>query len=248
VFYLIGLGLKPRHLSIEAIEAIKKCKEIFIDSYTSALSEGSVQELESLTGKKIISLSRKEIEEGFIEKIKKARNENIALLVIGNPLFATTHAQLLLDAKKGGVKAMAIAGISVFDLIGKTGLSMYKFGRTASIVFPQENFAPESFYDFIVENKKAGLHSLCLLDIQGEKKMTVKEAIEILLEIEKKRGESIIADSVIVAMEKLGSAKERIVSGNTKKILKEKTGTPAVLVVCAELSEKEKEFLHELVE
>ncbi len=245
MFYLIGTGLKPMHLSVEALEAVKKCSEVFIDSYTSAFSEGTVQALEALAGKKITPLSRGEVEENFRGRIEAAREKNIALLVIGNPLFATTHAQILLEAKKAGIEARAIAGISAFDLVGKSGLSMYRFGGTASIVFPQENYAPESFYDLIAENKKAGMHTLCLLDIQSGRKMSAREAVRILLEIEEKRSENIVRNSVLVAMGKLGSAEERIIAGSAERIAGEEVGLPALLVVCAELGEKEKEFLHE---
>jgi len=248
MFYLVGIGLKPEMVSVEALSALKKCDEIYIDTYTSDFSEGTLSGLEGISGKKIIPLQRPEIEEGFAKKIEAARGKNIALAIIGNPLFATTHSQLLLDAKKADVEFKVIAGISVFDLVGKSGLSTYKFGRIASIVFPQKNFSPESFYDLIAENKKTGLHSLCLLDIQGERKMTAGEAIGILLKIEEKRKGNAVRNSVIVAMERLGSEEERIVSGSTERIARENVGVPAILVVCGELSEKEKEFLGEFTE
>ncbi len=42
-------------------------------------------------------------------------------------------------------------------------LQLYNFGETVSIVFWEESWKPDSFYDKIVKNKKMGFHTLCLL-------------------------------------------------------------------------------------
>ena len=120
MFYLIGIGLKPGHLTAEAKQAIEKCSRVFLDTYTSAYAEGSVEDLKKLLGKDITELGRKGIEEGFRPIVEEAgkRGEDIALLVFGNALSATTHVQLLLDAKKLGFSARTIAGISVYNFLG----------------------------------------------------------------------------------------------------------------------------------
>jgi diphthine synthase len=246
MFYIIGIGLKPGHLTIEALEALKECGEIFIEKYTSDFPDATIKELEKITGKKCTELGRQAVEEGF--DIAKAKNKNIALLVIGNPLFATTHVQLLLDAKDAGVEFRVIPGISVQDYIGKTGLNAYKFGRVASIVMPEPNYKPESFYDSIIANLAAGLHSLCLLDIKPAKKMAPKEALALLLEIEKKRKKSAIKNATIVVMAAMGSEKEKIAFGSAEALAKKDFPVPAALVVCTELGEKELEGLQKLAE
>ena len=40
---------------------------------------------------------------------------------------------------------------------------LYNFGETVSIVFWTESWKPQSFYDKIMKNLNAGLHTLCLL-------------------------------------------------------------------------------------
>lgn len=40
---------------------------------------------------------------------------------------------------------------------------LYNFGETVSVVFWTESWRPESFYDKILQNRAAGLHTLCLL-------------------------------------------------------------------------------------
>ena len=102
--------------------------------------------------------------------------------------------------------------------------------------------------DIILENKKIGLHTLCLLDIKAVsgKLMEVSEAIEILEKIEKKRGKSAVKDSMLVAMVNAGAKNEKIVFGNIAKLKKANVGVPASLIVCAELNDKEKEALEKL--
>lgn len=248
MFYLIGIGLKPEQLTVEAISALKKCNEVFLERYTSEFSTGNLSELEALTGKEVKELDRPEVETGFSKRLAASREKNIALMVIGNPLFATTHIQLLIDAEKLGVQWSVIPGISVQNYIGRTGLNAYRFGKTVSIVSPSENYRPESFYDKIRANIEAGLHTLCLLDITPLKKMSPRDALTQLLEIEAKRNSKALRNSRVIILAGLGSEEERIVSGKPEKLIWEEFPLPASIIFCAGLSEKEKEGLAELTE
>jgi diphthine synthase len=251
MFYLVGIGLKPGHLTPEAKEAIEKCGRVFLDTYTSAYSEGSVKGLEAAIGKTIVPLGRNGIEEGFAKILKDAKEsgEGIALLVFGNALSATTHVQLLIDAKRIGIPFRAIAGISIFDFLGATGLDQYRFGRTCTIVAPCENYAPESFYNTIEANFRGNLHTLCLLDIDAERdyKMPVSEALGILSRIEKRLGKSVLKEATLVGLYALGSAGQVVKAGSLEKLSKSGFASfPQSLVVAARLTEKEKEALEAL--
>ncbi|KAF3834613.1 hypothetical protein F7725_027171 [Dissostichus mawsoni] len=82
---------------------------------------------------------------------------------------------------------------------------LYNFGETVSLVFWTETWKPESFYDKICKNRKAGQHTLCLLDIKVKEQsienmmrgkkifepprfMTVGQAADQLIQIIKRRG------------------------------------------------------------
>ena len=251
MFYLIGIGLKPGHLTIEAREAIAKCSRVFLDTYTSAYAEGSIEELKEIAGKDILPLDRKGIEEDFALMLKeaKASDEDVSLLVFGNALSATTHVQLLLDAKKIGLKAIVLPGISIFDFVGSTGLDQYRFGRACTIVAPKENYSPESFYAVIESNFNAGMHSFCLLDIDAEKnyKMTVAEALSILAKIEKKQGKNVLQKATLVGLYALGSNKQMVMSGDLEKMQRSSFALfPQSLVIAVSLTDKEKEALSDL--
>jgi len=247
---LVGIGLTPKHLTLEAIDTLKECKRVYIESYTSSYAEGTVSELELRLNKKISALKRKEVEEGIRELLIEAKKENIALVVFGNPLTATTHVQIILDAKKAGVKTKVVAGISVTNYLAKTGLDEYRFGRTCTVVAPKENFSPESFYGVIEKNLNAGLHTLCLLEITEEGKlMSIREAIEVLEGIQKKKKNKAIDRALLVALSAAGSSKEEIVAGKAEKLKKHKfNGMPQSLIVCGKLNEKEREAIGELNE
>lgn len=240
---IVGTGLKPSHLTLEAIEKIKKCSKVYIDSYTSAFSEESVQELKKILGKKIFLLERRDLENKAQNLLNKAKKECIALLVIGNPFFATTHQQIFFDSLKQKIKTIFLPGISIFDYLGKTGLSTYKFGKTTSIVEWQENYKPESFYDTIKNNVRQGMHTLCLLDIKKKGLMKPSKAISVLIEIEKKRKTKILEKANALIISRAGSKKEKIVFG--KLFLLKEIGfeTPCSIIICGKLSEKEKEFV-----
>ncbi|MBI2598088.1 MAG: diphthine synthase [Candidatus Diapherotrites archaeon] len=245
MLFLVGAGLRPEHLTLEALDALKKCSRVFFDTYTSSYSQGSIAGLEKILDKKIFALERRSLEEDSKEILAMSKKNDIALLVCGNPLTATTHIQLVLDAKKLGIKSQVIAGVSITNFLGKSGLDEYRFGRACTIAMHSGNFEPDSFYGFICENFYRGLHTLCFLDTgNGKKFLSSLEALEILEKIEKERPEKILEKTVFVAIAGAGADKEEMVFGDLKKIKTVRlTLFPQTLIVCGKLSEKEKEVI-----
>lgn len=250
MLYLVGLGLKPEHVTEEAIKTIKQCDSVFVEIYTSQYAQGFIEELKQLTGKNFFELNRTGVEENFESALASANKNNVALLIFGNPLTATTHIQLLLDAKEKGIKYKVIPGISITNLIAESGLDEYKFGRTVTICYHVKGFEPETFYDQIKENQKMGLHTLCLLDIKKDqipqKMMNVKEGIEILESISEKRNEH--NNWLYIGLLGMGSEKQKIIAGQ-KTIVESKELNeiyPQSLLIAGKLNEKEKEVLENL--
>ena len=137
MLYLIGLGLgNERSLSLNGLEAIKKCEKVFLECYTSKIN-CDVSDLEKLTGKNIIRVNRNIVEEEL--DVKDARGENIALLIIGDVFSATTHISLFKDCTDKDVEVRIINNASILTAVGITGLELYKFGKVASIPFENEN-------------------------------------------------------------------------------------------------------------
>src|SRR3989344_4297734 len=209
--YLIGLGLNnEKDISVKGLETVKKCDKVYLESYTSLL-QCSKEQLEKFYGKKIILADRETTEQGDENIVEEARTKKVAFLIVGDPLSATTHIQLFKLAKEKKVEVKVIHNASVLTAIGETGLELYKFGKTTSIPFLEEHPHLETPYQVIKENKKMGLHTLCLLDLKPaeNKFMTIKEALEVLEQIERKRKEKVVMkDLLVVGCARLGSDKQ----------------------------------------
>ena len=161
--YFIGLGLSnEKDISINGLEAVKKCDIVYLENYTSILN-CKKEDLEKFYNKKIILARRNLVEDDENEIIENAKAKNVAFLVAGDPLVATTHIDLFLRAKKEGIKCHVIHNASIISAVGITGLQAYKFGKTTSI--PLQNDNVEAPYDALKGNLSLGLHTLFLLDL-----------------------------------------------------------------------------------
>ncbi|MBI2079816.1 diphthine synthase [Candidatus Micrarchaeota archaeon] len=230
---LIGTGINF-DLTLSAIEELKKCDEIYIETYTNLIEQERIAQLEKLINKKIKVLPRSEVESDFL--VKRARTAKIALLASGDPLTATTHITLILDAKKAGIGVNTIHNSSIYTVAaGKSGLQIYRFGKTATLVNPRPNYAPSSSLEIVRQNQKLNLHSLVLLDTEP-KPMEAKVALEMLKEFK-----------FAVVLSRLGEKDEGISYGkvvdlpkNEKKLGK----SPFTIIIPApKLHPLEEEFL-----
>jgi len=237
-FYLIGLGLGLKSISVESLETIKKCREIYLENYTVDFPY-NLAELEKILGKKVISLAREKVEEETI--VDKGKKQNIALLVYGNPLAATTHIQLVLRAKKKKIKYRIIHSESVLIAIAETGLSLYKFGKTASIPKFTKSYAPDSFYDIVLQNEKIKAHTLLLTDIGLDAKTALKQ----LEEVCKKRN---VCIGKIILCSNLGAEKSKIYYDKIENLKNKKIELPFCIIIPSEMHFIEKQALEALRE
>ncbi len=237
---LIGLGLyDEKDMTIRGLETTKSCDSLYAELYTSGWS--GLERLRQDLDKEIKEVQRKDLEENQKKILEEAMSRTVGILIPGDPLIATTHIDLLIQARKKGIKTRVVHAPSIYSSVGETGLFIYKFGKTTTIPFPQEGYEPESPYDTIRENKERGLHTLCLLDIK-EKLMTPKEGLECLLKIEDKRKENVLnrEDKVVVFVSR---EKGLVVYDTIKKIMEREFQTPAVLIIPGSLHSIEKEAL-----
>lgn len=204
----IGLGLNDeKGITLKGLEETKSADTVFMELYTSLMPDFSLQRFEVLCGKKIQVVSRRELEEENGTQILQAAKKGKAVfLVPGDPFIATTHVTLRIDAEKQGIKTRIIHGTSIMSaIVSLSGLHNYKFGKTVTVPFP-ENFS-ETPYNVIAQNKKVGLHTLCLLDLKAKENLflSINQAIKMLLEVEgKKKLDVITPDTVAVGIARAG--------------------------------------------
>ena len=259
--YLIGLGLcGAKDISVRALEIVKSCDKIYLEAYTSLLSS-TIEELSEFYGKEIILADRNQSEQGMDDFIQSAKDKDIAFLVIGDPVSATTHMGIYRTAKEQNIKIQVIHNASIFSAVGITGLQPYKFGKTTSIPFLDRVPNLETPYHVIKANQSIGAHTLCLLDIMvdnvaqetGNKDqtesntrfMTILQALEVLEDIESRLKEKIITDeTLVVGCARLGHDDFIVKSGPLKEIKEFDFGAPLhSLVIPGKLHFSEEEIL-----
>jgi len=207
----VGLGLHDENdVSLRGLEEVRKADFVFVELYTNLMKGLNIEKLENLTGKKIVVVNRKMLEEENGRQILAvAKKGRTVFLVPGDPLIATTHVNLRIKAKKLGIKTHLVHGASIVSAaIGMSGLQNYKFGRSVTIPFTDGCIVSETPYNVVKTNLEAGLHTLCFLDVRAEEKrfMTINEALETLLVTEKRRRESIITyRTLVVGIARAGS-------------------------------------------
>ena len=238
MLYLIGLGLNVDGISKFGLDVVKRCKKVYLETYTVDLPYTKHQ-LEEVLVKKIIDADR-----DFVESLKiidEAAKSDVALLVYGSPLTATTHITLLQEARASGIKTKVIYNASVFDAVAETGLQLYKFGKITSMPAwnPAKSYEPDSFMKIIQENQSSKAHSLILVDIGLE----FQDALE---ELEKAAKKYEVKLSKIVLCQVLGTQNRKI-SYKTIEEFKEFSGVrkPYCIIIPSKLHFMEKEVLEE---
>ena len=228
----VGLGLHDeKDVSLRGLEEVRQMDVVFAEFYTSLMPGLSVQKLEELVGRDVVVVSRRSLEEeGGREILQEAKRGKTAFLVPGDPLIATTHVDLRIRAEREGIKTRVIHGSSIVSaVVGLSGLQNYKCGRSVTIPFPEDGFVSETPYRVIMENRERELHTLCFLDIKAEEEryMTVKEGLQALLEVEKKRKRGVITrETLVVGVARAGSRKPAVKAGYVGELIDHEFGAP----------------------
>ncbi|MBN2330718.1 MAG: diphthine synthase [Candidatus Aenigmarchaeota archaeon] len=245
MLYIIGLGIGDESdISQRGLDACRKADEVCAELYT-ARWQGDLRKLGKAIGKGIKVLERQDLEDRSEKFVKGAKGKDVALLVPGDPLSATTHINLLMEARHEKIPFTVIHSSSIMTAIAETGLNIYNFGKTATVVRPQEGYAPTSFYEAGIINKRSGMHTLFLLDVD----MDTRLGLEILLEIEKKRKRGVLGpDTNVVAASGIGTRKSIIRYDKVRNLLKQPLRPPAVLIIPGRRHFVEREWLDSLKE
>jgi diphthine methyl ester synthase len=248
MLHIIGIGLHShKDITLRGMESIRESDMVYLETYTSIQNE-SVEELERAIGKKVLRADRELVENGN-EIVESARDRAVSLLVVGSPLFATTHVDMLSRARAKGIKVNVIHNASIISVIGCCGLYSYSFGRTVSIPYLTGRERISSWYSNIVKNIQGGLHTLCLLDIVASESrfMTINEAIGQILEASSSTDSLINEDTRIFAICRFGSPTEEIAFGAISGLRARDFGSPLhSLVIPAEIDRSESYFVEAL--
>jgi diphthine synthase len=267
VLFIIGLGLGDAgDITVKGLEALRSCSHAYLEEYTAILPGLTREALAASYGvADIREADRDFVEQGCEEMLEQAHTENVAFLVVGDALCATTHTDLFLRAKQRGVQVRVFHNASIMNAIASCGLQLYRFGETVSVCFWLDGWRPDSYYEKILANRNHGLHTLCLLDIKVKEQsienlmrgrkifepprfMTVNQALEQLQQIEDEKQQGVLtSETKVVGVARIGREDQRIAFGTAEEVASvDFEGPLHSLVVCApELHEMEVEFLEQ---
>ncbi|CAH2233679.1 diphthine methyl ester synthase [Pararge aegeria] len=263
MFYLIGLGLgDAKDITVKGLEIVKKCDKVLLEGYTSILTVGK-DVLEEFYGRTLIIADRELCESNIDDTLKEAKEKDIALLVVGDPLGATTHTDMLLRAKEFGVETQIVHNASIMNAVSCCGLQLYNFGETVSIPYWTETWKPDSFFEKILGNYSRNLHTLCLLDIKVKepteesltkkvrqymdpKFMSVKEAAQQLVQItENQTNTGISRNSLAIGLSRVGAPDQKIAAMSLEEMQHHDLGAPlhSLVIPAAVLHPLEVDYL-----
>lgn len=248
MLYLIGSGIGESDISIGSIEACRRVSKVYYESYTGIIDESKARFLSGKIGKALEGLDRSGLEENSMHVIKEAKSADIAIIFPGDPLIATTHKTIFINAKKENVQVETMHSSSVLSAaIGESGLDFYRFGKVATISRWTDNYKPVSFYESLEVNFSNNLHTLLLLDYIPERgsSMQLGEAARILMEAENHYGKGIIKRSTrVFAMMNLGAKGQKKLYMSMDDMAKAAPENgPACIIIPAKLSEIEEEVI-----
>jgi len=233
--WLIGLG--PGDLGLmtaDAIECAKCCEYRFLEGYTATLPDEEEARLESVVG------SWERVMRPMVENPEKilatAKETSVALLIVGDPMQATTHIDLESRCAEQGINFSIVPGISATSLaMSVSGMQSYRFGRQVTLPFAYGEYLPTSPLELIDTNFVNNLHTLVLLDldptgmgVESPRPMSPSQAVDLLQKMYEKlvEDEGGVRESMVtpigdwdgILLSDLGTSEQRVVSGELEEL------------------------------
>jgi diphthine synthase len=234
MLYLVGLGLNKKGISKEGLEIVGRCKKVYLENYTVDFPY-SLGEIAEIVGKKVEAADREFVE--GLSIVDEAKKKDIALLVYGSPLTATTHITIIKECKETGVKCKVIYSASILDAVAESGLQLYKFGKITSMPAWKKSYSPTSFMEVVKENKSIKAHSLILIDIG----LNFSEALK---QLEESAKEQEISLKKLIVCQALGTKRSKVLYRGVEEFREFKgVKKPYCIIIPEKLHFVENEFL-----
>lgn len=254
MLWFVGTGINGyRGLSLAALDVLKKCDAIYVERFTSALSDDDLSGLNSLLGREVKPVQRWFVEDGR-EMLDAAKKGEVALVTYGDPLIATTHSELRSRAARNSIKTSVLHSASgIASIMGETGLHAYKFGRMVTMMSDPQSAV--SVYNTVFDNLLAGSHTLILTEYShdGSKEpffLDPPSVFKMLLDVERDQKHQIFSDDTFaIIASRVGAADQRIASGRVGSLAKIDFGAgPHSVIVTGSLHFTESEAIEVLTE
>ena len=228
MLYFIGLGISGiSELSDSTLSIIKNADIVYLESFTSPISENEKEQLENISNGEFKIAKRWLVEDGN-EILENAKKVKTVLISYGDPYIATTHLELKTRAIKDNIETKTIHSSSIVSsLIGEVGLHYYKVGKILTIMNDAKSMITP--YNTIFNNLLSNAHSVILLEYNEDKSffLAPQDALSLLLDIEKIQNRKIISsDTFLIVASRIGRDDQAIISGKISNLIKKEFGTP----------------------
>jgi diphthine synthase len=224
MLYLIGAGIYDTFEMCNSINILKDCDRIYIEKFTSPISDNFIQILKSnLEPRKKIEFVKRWFVEDGRQILDESKTLNVGLVSYGDPTIATTFTELRIRAIKNNIIVKVIhAASGITSLVGESGLQIYKMGKLVTMM--EERQSAISVYTTIFNNLNLNCHTIILTEYRQDENESVfflkpNDVFSRLLEVEKDiKYEFVSEDSFLIVLSRIGTDKQRIVSGKIKSL------------------------------
>ena len=228
MLWFIGLGVSGiSELSDRTISVLKDAEVVYLESFTSPISETEKEQLENICDGEFKIAKRWLVEDGT-EILDNAQKRETVLISYGDPYIATTHLELKTRAIRDNIETKTIHSSSIVSsLIGEVGLHYYKIGKILTIMNDSKSMITP--YNTIFHNLLSKSHSLILLEYNEDKSffLSPQNAMSLLLDVENTlNGKIISPDTFVIIASRIGKNDQRIISGKISNLIKKEFGEP----------------------
>ena len=233
MLWFIGLGISGiSELSDNTISVIKNADTVYLESFTSPISETEKEQLANMCDGEFKIAKRWLVEDGN-EILENAKKREVVLISYGDPYIATTHLELKTRAVTDKIETKTIHSSSIVSsLIGEIGLQYYKVGKILTIMNdPKSMITP---YNTISNNLLSKMHSVILLEYNEDKSffLAPQDALSLLLDAEKiQNGKIISLDTFAIIASRIGKSDQNITSGKISNLIKKEFGNPPHTII-----------------
>lgn len=243
--WLIGLGPGDlQQMTVAAFNAARDADHRFLEGYTALLPPDELEKMDALIGS--WELRMRSAVENPDDLLSLARTSKVALLVVGDPLQATTHVDLQIRCADSSIPCHIEHGISITTIVtGAVGLQSYRFGRQCTFAYPYGDYLPTSPLEIILANRERDLHTLALLDLdpsgmgEGQQEpMSPEVSIDVLRKMANKL-EVDVEDWTVVLCSDMGTKDAAVSVGTPAQISEKEGGRIHCLLIPANLHDVE---------
>ena len=233
MLWFVGLGISGiSELSDNTVSIIKNADTVYLESFTSPISETEKEQLANMCDGEFKIAKRWLVEDGN-EILENAKKREVVLISYGDPYIATTHLELKTRAVTDKIETKTIHSSSIVSsLIGEIGLQYYKVGKILTVMNdPKSMITP---YNTISNNLLSKMHSVILLEYNEDKSffLAPQDALSLLLDAEKiQNGKIISLDTFAIIASRIGKSDQNITSGKISNLIKKEFGNPPHTII-----------------